>query len=344
MTQAVSSYIYCIPQNMRLNRWGQLVSQHARDTNWNITNYVATLYKEMRSWRKVYWRLWGHCHFLYCSVCEMHFPTYQMMWCCQYHPDQPQFLGPITEGKIAGPSGRYPCCGKVSYRFETLVGPCGCQFREHTVHLDNDKDRAIFQLSQIASEGGCSLSEPVQNKIVPGSADPWWNGLALLPHRSRQGLLPSLHVDDPNLKGLKKQIGLNRQTSIIESTSETESSDNSRPIVLQRRYSSSSDGGEESDHQNSPKRYRTRRLKRRIRMSCGRYWSGEMSARSNQDNQREFEEKAMKQVITMVSKRTRCDVNVHYQNFQNGGTYTKLESEWRESLKQRSTKIKPNTK
>jgi len=121
VTQTISSYVYCLPQNMRINRWGQLISQHVKDTSWNITNYVSTLYKEMRSWRKVYWRLWGHCHFLYCVNCETHFPVFQMNW-CQYHPDQPQYLGPISEGRTPGPAGRYPCCGQHAFRYETLPG------------------------------------------------------------------------------------------------------------------------------------------------------------------------------------------------------------------------------
>lgn len=45
-----------------------------------------------------------------------------MNWCL-YHPEQPQFLGPITEGRMAGPTGRYPCCGQQAYRYETLSGP-----------------------------------------------------------------------------------------------------------------------------------------------------------------------------------------------------------------------------
>jgi len=73
------------------------------------------------------------------------------------------------------------------------------------------------------------------------------------------------------------------------------------------------------------------------RLTCGRFWSGEMSARSNQDNQREFEERAMKQVIAMVGKKTGSDMNLQYQNYQQGGTYVKLESEWRENIKQRSS-------
>uniref|UniRef100_A0A182MLW1 SANT and BTB domain-containing protein n=1 Tax=Anopheles culicifacies TaxID=139723 RepID=A0A182MLW1_9DIPT len=250
LTQTVSSYIHCLPQNLRLNRWGQLISAHVKDPSWNITNYVSSLHKELRSWRKVYWRLWGHCHFLYCSICDTHFPVSQMMW-CQYHPEQPQFLGPAAEGRVAGPAGRYPCCGKQAYRYEALPGPS----------VDTDRDRAVLQLALHASEGGC-LYEQAPFKPPNTSADPWWSGIGIVPHRSRQGLLPTFHVDGDAM-----------------------------------------------------------------------------------DNQREFEERAMKQIITMVGKRTGGEQNLQYQTYQQGGTYIKLETDWRESIKQKnlaSLKLKAN--
>lgn len=128
MTQSVSSYVHCLPQNMKLNRWGQIISSHVRDVNWSLSNYVANLYKELRSWRKVYWRLWATCHFLFCSICETHFPVSQMQWCL-YHPDLPQYVAGPQEGtKI----GRFPCCGaQQAYRYESVTSPSsGCQYRE----------------------------------------------------------------------------------------------------------------------------------------------------------------------------------------------------------------------
>lgn len=80
LIQSVNSQVYCVPQNMKLNRWGQLVSSHTRDTTWNLNTYITQLHKELRSWRKVYWRLWGHCHFLYCAICETYFPAYQVIY------------------------------------------------------------------------------------------------------------------------------------------------------------------------------------------------------------------------------------------------------------------------
>lgn len=345
LTQTVSTFIHCVPQNIRLNRWGQLISSHVKDPSWNITSYVASLHKELRSWRKVYWRLWGHCHFLYCAICDTHFAVYQMLW-CQYHPEQPQFLGPASEGRVTGPAGRYPCCGKQAYRYETLPGPTGCQFREHTVQAETDRDRAILQLAMHASEGGC-LYETAPFKPANSANDPWWNGIGILPHRSRQGLLPTFHVDgDPHLsRANRKFVTRQLSQSVAESDTESDSEDGEKSgTILSRSSSSSSDGGE--SEYSSPRSFRPKDAKNKSKMSFGRHWAGDMSARSNQDNQREFEERAMKQIIAMVGKKTGGDQNHQYALYQQGGAYIKLEADWRESIKQKnlaSVKAKPSS-
>lgn len=87
---------------------------------------------------------------------------------------------------------------------------------------------------------------------------------------------------------------LTRQ-SMLDSSSETESSEYSKVIPLRQDSSSTSSEGEESESA-PPVQYNKSAQKRRVRIGYGRNWSGEMSARSNQDNQREYEERAMKQV------------------------------------------------
>lgn len=47
----------------------------------------------------------------------------------------------------------------------------------------------------------------------------------------------------------------------------------------------------------------------------------------------------MKQVIAMVGKKTGTDLNMQYQNCQ-GGTYVRLESEWREAVKHKGLPVK----
>lgn len=196
MTQSVSSFVHCIPQNMKLNRWGQIVSSHVRDVNWSLSNYVANLYKELRSWRKVYWRLWASCHFLNCTICETHFPASQMQM-CMYHPDLPQYVAGAQEGsKVA----RYPCCGaQQPYRYENITSPySGCQHRDHCVVAETDRDRAILNLVTQVSENNLLMFEPPPAKLATAniSTECWWNGLSILSNRSRQGLLPPLHFGD----------------------------------------------------------------------------------------------------------------------------------------------------
>ncbi|XP_035912413.1 uncharacterized protein KIAA1841 homolog [Anopheles stephensi] len=357
LTQTVSTYIHCLPQNLRLNRWGQLISAHVKDPSWNINNYVSSLHKELRSWRKVYWRLWGHCHFLYCSICDTHFPVSQMMW-CQYHPEQPQFLGPAAEGRVAGPAGRYPCCGKQAYRYEALPGPSGCLFREHTVQVEADRDRAVLQLALHASEGGCLYEQP-PFKPPNTSADPWWSGIGIVPHRSRQGLLPTFHVDGDAMVNHHHhhhhRSSRQMSQSAMDTETDTDSDEYDKSGTNQSRSTSSSSDGEESEYsspasfqhqqhqqqqqqqqQQQTQQQHAKDMKRKPKLSYGRHWAGDMSARSNQDNQREFEERAMKQIITMVGKRTGGEQNLQYQTYQQGGTYIKLELDWRESIKQKN--------
>ncbi|XP_052861833.1 SANT and BTB domain regulator of class switch recombination [Anopheles cruzii] len=351
LTQTVATYLHCLPQNIRLNRWGQLISAHMKDPSWNVTNYVSSLHKELRSWRKVYWRLWGNCHFLYCSTCDTHFPVSQMMW-CQYHPEQPQFLGPAAEGRVAGPAGRFPCCGKHAYRYETLPGPTGCLFREHTVQVDTDRDRAVLQLALHASDGGC-LYEPPPFKHPNSSADPWWNGIGILPHRSRQGLLPTFHVDSDAILQ-NRSNHRNMSQSLMDTESDSDSEEYDKSATNQSRSTTSSSDGEESEYSSTPSFHQQHHLqnhqsnkdmRRKSKLSYGRNWAGDMSARSNQDNQREFEERAMKQIIALVGKRTGGEQNLQYQAYQHGGMYIRLETDWRESIKQKnlsSLKIKTN--
>lgn len=75
----------------------------------------------------------------------------------------------------------------------------GCQYRDHAVHIENERDRAILHLAMVVAENDCLYETPVMkttntynNGVV---VEPFWQGIALIPHRSRQGLLPSFHID-----------------------------------------------------------------------------------------------------------------------------------------------------
>ncbi|XP_002007999.3 uncharacterized protein KIAA1841 homolog [Drosophila mojavensis] len=341
VTNTMKSHVNCLPSNIRLNRWGQLVSNHVRDTNWDLNVYVMQLFKDLKSWRKVYWKLWGHCHYLYCCTCEAHFPVYQMSW-CRYHPEPPSFLGPDAEGRIAGPAGRYPCCKQQAFRYETLPGPNGCQFREHSVLVDTDRERAILAIAQLVGENYALSEQPplhLQELAAAGEISPNWLGISLTPQRCRQGLLPQLCMDMTNHR-VSRRCRYENETSSESDNNSTSSEDTRLPRLRNRNalldddYSSSSDGCE-SDHRPPPRKARGKKKRKRPAAVSGRFWSGELSARSNQDHQRDFEEKIMKQVASYVSKKTGPDQNSAHSTQPLGGTYVRLETEWKEMLKQR---------
>lgn len=127
-------------------------------------------------------------------------------------------------------------------------------------------------------------------------------------------------------------------TGVEESSSDTDSNDNSRSAssfaINHPSYMYSSDGGE-SDSEESVRNYQST-SKKRSKMPNGRHWYGDLSARSNQDNQREYEEKAMKQVIQMVEKKL-MNPNIQQSgsssSLVNAGSYYKLENEWKEMIR-----------
>jgi len=95
---------------------------------WTLNDYVTALRSELRSWRKVYWRLWGDCHFLFCQQCNVYFPIHQIGWCC-YHPEPAQFFVNEQQRPMPFPLGRYPCCSQSAYRFEALSNQSGCRYK-----------------------------------------------------------------------------------------------------------------------------------------------------------------------------------------------------------------------
>lgn len=111
---------------------------------------------------------------------------------CLFHPEQSQFLGPNCDSKV----GRFPCCGQLAYRYESISGSTGCQYKDHTVVPQNDRDRSILHLVNVAAENNSMIFEaPPVKQVTLSSSESWWSGISILPNRSRQGILPSLHIE-----------------------------------------------------------------------------------------------------------------------------------------------------
>lgn len=71
----------------------------------------------------------------------------------------------------------------------------GCQFREHTVQPENERDRAILHLCTVAAEGGNLYEQSPIKAYSNSQGENWWAGIALIPRGIRQGLLPTFHIE-----------------------------------------------------------------------------------------------------------------------------------------------------
>lgn len=89
-----------------------------RDPQFNLNDFLRSLRVELKSWRKVFWRLWGMCHALYCSLCASYFPAYMHEF-CSFHPQDPDFA-PIQFKTSTQPFGAFTCCQMPIYRFQAL--------------------------------------------------------------------------------------------------------------------------------------------------------------------------------------------------------------------------------
>ncbi|XP_017786703.1 PREDICTED: uncharacterized protein KIAA1841 homolog [Nicrophorus vespilloides] len=327
-----SPEIPCIPSYMRLEYDGSITSRHERDPQWNINDFIVSLYKSLKTWRKVYWRLWGCAHFLYCLSCKKYFPVRQEGW-CRYHPDHPQFFTMDTQ-KPPLPVGRYPCCGERTYRFQLLDDRTGCHCRDHTICTKDIKDASIAGLLDnyraLICEEAPRLVFPDRltrlvardtNEPDDGKLDSkevlWWDGLEIVPPRQKLGLLGSIcenhgESDDDE----------------YSTHSETDDSDST--------FTSSSSRHSESSYASTKKKKVTK--KRNKKKMNGKLWQMSLSARSNQDLQRSNEETAFKKMTNLLNERTissdspikHCNKLYTRQYNHAGGIWVRLEADWRE--------------
>ena len=127
---------------------GRLYSCHERNDNWTLGSHIIGLKRELKSWRKVYWRLWATVHFFKCATCHAIFPGSEFKH-CRYHSENPRFLvevvppepepgkekpGGKTETNLREatsppespdkeyvykPYGKFACCNALTYKYLT---------------------------------------------------------------------------------------------------------------------------------------------------------------------------------------------------------------------------------
>ncbi|XP_056633880.1 SANT and BTB domain regulator of class switch recombination [Diorhabda sublineata] len=334
ITPDVAAKIPCLPPCMRLQPDGTIISLHIRDPKWDINTYIVKLFKNLKSWRKVYWRLWGDAHFLFCSTCLRYFPSNQIGW-CRYHPDTPQFFT-LDAQRAPLPIGRFPCCGERAYRFQLLENFNGCNCRQHTVLAEDVKDTAVFAMLEtyrhlIEEEPPQLLFPEKLTRLVardPNVSDKkfvckkvfWWDGFEIIPPRPKLGLLSNFTNRCDFSQDTEESSG---EYSEEESTTSG---------------SSDTEGSAESDPKPRLKPVK-RKPKRKLETSV---WQPNISARSNQDIQRAYEEKTIREITEFLNRNIIIDTltkgrGVSKNSTPVGGIWVRLEQEWKETSQKNKT-------
>lgn len=71
----------------------------------------------------------------------------------------------------------------------------GCQFREHTFQVFDERDKAILKLARSSSGEYGMFQGPPEMCKLPTVHQEWWKQVNLVPFKSRPGLVPSVDVE-----------------------------------------------------------------------------------------------------------------------------------------------------
>ncbi|XP_034620162.1 uncharacterized protein KIAA1841 homolog isoform X2 [Trachemys scripta elegans] len=133
LTKETERRVPCVPGKINIDQHGNIIYVHIRDKTWEVHEYLISLYEELKSWRDVYWRLWGIINWLSCSRCNQSFLCTEFSH-CQYHA-QPVLYPGVASALGTSGTGIYPCCNQKILRFDPTPLPKGCKVRDHVIGL-----------------------------------------------------------------------------------------------------------------------------------------------------------------------------------------------------------------
>ncbi|XP_062589863.1 SANT and BTB domain regulator of class switch recombination-like isoform X3 [Saccostrea cucullata] len=151
MTQNLEKKIKCMPSRMTVEKRGRLTFCHMRDQNFDVNDYLLELKGQLKSWRDVYWRIWGLINYLTCSRCKEVFPCSEFGH-CKYHAEPTRF---DNETGMYSCIGTYPCCHLKTLRFDPTQQNKGCRVRDHIVTT----------MTEVNGSGELDLSKTCQNHV-----------------------------------------------------------------------------------------------------------------------------------------------------------------------------------
>ncbi|XP_068203961.1 SANT and BTB domain regulator of class switch recombination isoform X2 [Palaemon carinicauda] len=350
VSRAVERFITCVPSNTIVTTSGQVFYTHSRDGTWSLTEHVRQLKTDLKTWRLVYWRLWGQVHFLPCSTCGSVFPASELKLCRHHRLD----ASSSCDLDVLLSTDSFPCCGARALRFSPLPVRNGCQVTDHTVQLTQSEEETWGPIPLIYDD---LLTFQILVCIEPPPAMPveqknvLWTGVPLVPPSKGERSLLDRSWQAHFLYGERDGLSINRQGASETSTATATVAASVSSVGTGTSSESSSDEEEGGGRPGLSSRMRANLMKRANRarrtLACevmaepSWRWDAGRSTRHNQDAQRDREGRLLRDLtswLTLTAPETghhkghkgKPDRRREAASGPDAGCYYRLEAEFRE--------------
>ncbi|XP_066978533.1 SANT and BTB domain regulator of class switch recombination isoform X1 [Macrobrachium rosenbergii] len=350
VSRAVERFITCVPSNTIVTTTGQVFYTHSRDSTWSLTEHVRQLKTDLKTWRLVYWRLWGQVHFLPCSTCGSVFPASELKLCRHHRLD----ASSSCDLDVLLSTDSFPCCGARALRFSPLPVRNGCQVTDHTVQLTQSEEETWGPIPLIYDD---LLTFQILVCVDPPRTmdveqkNVLWSGVPLVPPSKGERSLLDRSWQAHFLYGERDGLPNNRQGANETSTTTTTAAATVSAIGTGTSSESSSDEEEGGGRPGLTSRMRANLMKRANRarrtLACevmaepSWRWDAGRSTRHNQDAQRDREGRLLRDLtswLTLTAPETghhkghkgKPDRRRETAIGPDAGCYYRLEAEFRE--------------
>ncbi|XP_074641668.1 SANT and BTB domain regulator of class switch recombination-like [Tubulanus polymorphus] len=345
----LQSKLNCVESRMTIDCHGNLIYTHLRDTKWNVNDHLLEWMKELKTWRDLYWRLWGTVNYLSCSCCGEVFPCAELGH-CKFHPNDPIF--PSTGDKGPAIQGKYPCCGQKTLRFDPLKPNTGCQTRDHIVHID--KDDPHYQVKNKVYEDLLLHREAITVLYVQPIIQSTNDKLNIFAKEEAVIELQSGQEKKDAVPKLSQGASKSSTSETIKVKQVTQAPQpRLHPLTVDRSFENEFGFGESDDEIGDDEvppfsgKLRKPRAHKKSRVTVdpqailldapdfrkNSKWDANKSHRWNQDSQREEDHQRMKEIISYLTKLRLNNERLDKmkQKEYAGGIYCKLEAQWKMS-------------
>ncbi|XP_073421141.1 SANT and BTB domain regulator of class switch recombination isoform X1 [Dendrobates tinctorius] len=367
LTKDVEQKIACLPGKINIDQYGNIVYFHIRDKIWDVHDYLTSLFEELKSWRDVYWRLWGTINWLSCSRCKQTFLLNELSH-CQYHPE------PASYSLDSPGTGVYPCCNQKVLRFDPAQLPKGCKVRDHVIGLPGGGDAPKSSSLEVLSD----LLQRREIIVVPFSKDSNGDsGISLSQDKSLECdvlIEPSMACGQKtgeinaflSLKNfslqLKQQCLLSEEDDYTTGSEVTEDEVGDEEEVLKkpgRKEKPKKSNRQPKKQTSSPSIHKKERPQEKPSRDSSPFtvsvqrskWDASRSLRFNQDAQREEDQRRMTEITGHLIKIRLGEldrIKTKDAKEHSGGIYSRLEAQFKASVqsntRQSNTEKNPRSK